>query len=266
MGIVQGRRDSVVSLPMPRNLGCAPSVPLNCQNCSIRKSTICQPLMSNQLEVVETYKSGDRILPAGSLLYREGEPCPELYNLLDGWVVLCRYPASGRRLILDFVLPGAFFGYQADLMAPMRHEAECLTDVAVCVFPRRPFPSFLERHPPLALSLARLQAGDELSAHNHLTNIGARPARARVAHLLLELYVRVHGRHPEPGGVVVDLPINQHHIADALGLTNVHVNKALRALREEGLLLFKSRQLEILDPIRLSVIAEFSPETVLNYH
>lgn len=250
---------------MPKNVGGVPSVPFNCQNCSIRKSTICQPLGSNQLEVVETYKSGDRILPAGSLLYREGDSCSELYNLLDGWVALCRYLTSGRRLILDFVLPGGFFGYQTDLMGPMRHEAKCLTDVAVCVFPRRPFPSLLERHPPLALSLIRLQAGDKLSSDNRLTNIGARRARARVAHLLLEFYVRVHRRHPKSGGVVVDLPINQQHIADALGLTNVHVNKALRVLREEGLVSFKSCQLEILDPMRLSEIAEFPPETVLSH-
>lgn len=247
---------------MPRRFKYPPAVPPDCQGCPIRKSTVCRAFKLEELNVVEDFKTGDRILPAGTTLYQEGEPITELYNLLDGVVVLNRILTSGRRQILEFVLPGAFLGYQPDLKGPMLHGAQCLTDVAVCVFPRHSFPSLMRRHPEVAAHLVSIKARDEARAHNHLTNIGTRASRARLAHLLLELHIRVRRWYPTADDGIVELPLTQDHIADALGLTSVHVNKMLRTLREDGLLRFKNGQLNILDAKRLAAIGELDPDTV----
>ena len=245
------------SIPaVPRQSKFPPVVPPDCQGCPIRKSTVCQAFKLDELNVLEDFKTGDRILPAGTTLYQEGEPISELYNLLDGWVVLHRILTSGRRQILEFVLPGAFLGYQPDLKGSMLHGAKCLTDVVVCVFPRHSFPSFIRRHPEVAAQLASIKARDEARAHDHLTNIGARPSRARLAHLLLGLHIRVRRWYPTTDDGTVELPLTQDNIADALGLTNVHVNKMLRTLREDGLLEFKNGKLNILDAKRLAAIGE----------
>lgn len=236
--------------------GYAPHVPAGCQECPIRPLTICQPLADSELGLVSTFKTGDVVLPAGSMLYRQGEPCSKLYNLLDGWVVVYRVLRSGRHQIVDFALPGRFLGCEPDLSAPMSYTAECLTDVAVCVFPRRPFPELVATNPGLAVRLAWLNLRDLMVARNNLTNVGARPADARIAHLLAGLCVRLRRRQLTPCSRDIEIPLTQNHIADALGLSNVYVSQTLKQLREQGVLDFKNRRLRILDLDGLVELAE----------
>ncbi len=224
-----------------------PAVPVGCQECHIRTKTICQPLEGDRLEIVERFKQGDCVLPAGSHLYRPGEICTELFNLLDGWVSLYRITESGRRQILDFCLPGSFLGYQAQLLAPMLHGAECVTDVAVCVFPRQQFSELVEKNPCLSARLVRMIAQDVAIARDHLTNVGSRTASGKICHLLLELSLRLRPPGPAVGDREVEIPLTQHHIAEALGLTSVYVSQTLKQLREQELLLFRRGRLRILD-------------------
>lgn len=245
---------------MDKQVSEPPTVPAGCRRCAVSHLTVCQPLKAERLEIVQNFKNGDRVLPAGSQLYRPGSPCPELYNLLDGWVSLYRVLESGRCQILGFALPGAFLGFQPDLHGPMLHGAECITDVAVCIFPRRPFPALIERQRGLAVRLARLQSQDAVLAHDNLTNLGSRQAHARVAHLLLGLYMRLNGGRLKTTNQEVEIPLTQTHLADALGLTSVYVNVTLRQLREEGLLSFKKRRLQILDPVGLAAVADYDDE------
>ena len=234
----------------------SPAVPTSCWQCPVKDLTLCQPLKEERLNIVQTFKRGDRILPAGSHLFRPGESCPELYNLLDGWVALYQVLESGGWQILGFALPGAFLGQQPHLDAPMLYGVECLTDVAVCVFPRREFPTLIKDHPDLAIRLAQLNIQATVLAYDHLTNIGSRSARARVAHLLLDLCFRLRGGQLSEDDNEIDIPLTQHHIADALGLTSVYVSQTLKQLREQNLLLFKNGRLQILDPDVLANIAE----------
>lgn len=238
----------------------APSIPVDCAHCPIREQTVCRPFRGPGLEVVQEFKLGDRFLPAGSDLFWPGQELSELYNLLDGWVVLYRILASGRRQIVDFALPGAFLGYQSQLDQPTQLGAECLTDVAVCTFPRKSFNDLALRHPALALQLARLNAQALSRAHGQLANIGSRPAVERTAHFLCEILLRLRRDETAPLRGAVDIPLTQTHIAEALGLSSVYVNKTLRELREEGVLVLKNGRLTVLDPVRLAELAEFETE------
>jgi CRP-like cAMP-binding protein len=235
----------------------SPLVPIGCRQCPIKELTVCRPLVGERISVVQRFKSGDRILPAGSDIFRFGEGCSELFNVLDGWVATYQVLASGRRQILDIALPGAFLGYQPDLHAPMSYGAECITDVAICVFPRHAFPDLAEMHPEIAMQLAWLNSRDYVRAQEHLTNVGSRGALSRVAHFLVELCRRVGGPDCFGARPTIELPLTQQHIADALGLTNVYVNRLLRQLREEEVLSFKDRTLHIFDPAKLLEIADY---------
>lgn len=233
-----------------------PSLPVNCQECPVRGLTLCQPLSGDALDIVQTFKWGDRVLPAGSQLFMPADTCSELFNLLDGWIALYRVLNGGQNQILDFALPGSFLGYQPDLQAPMLHGAECLTDVSVCVFPRRQFISLIQKHPSLAIRLADMNAHRAIIAHDHLTNVGLRTARTRIVHLLRELCSRMGHHQKISSGQTIEIPLSQRHIGDALGLTNVHVSQTLSGLREKGLLRFKKGRLEIFDPDRLFKAAD----------
>ncbi len=229
----------------------------------MRNDTLCAPLSDGEIAVVEHFKSGNRMLSAGVDLYSQGEVCSDLFTLLDGWVFLYQILADGRRQILDFALPGAFLGFQPDLDSPASHSAGCLTDVAVCVFPRENLFGLFRSHPELALRMAWITARDGALAREHLTNVGRRSARERVAHLLLELFHRVRRKAGDSTVNTIELPLTQEHIADALGLTTVHVNRTLRGLRQAKLLDISGRTLTVRDAALLAEIAVFDAEAVL---
>jgi CRP-like cAMP-binding protein len=90
----------------------------------------------------------------------------------------------------------------------------------------------------------------------HLVSIGRRSALVRIAHLLLELGLRLQvvGRGSESGYVC---PLNQYLLADALGLTAIHVNRVLRQLRERGLVTFRDGRVEFNDLEGLRELAEY---------
>ena len=226
----------------------------------MRNEALCAPLSDGEIAVVEHFKSGNRTVSAGADLYSQDENSTELYTLLDGWVCLYQILEDGRRQILDFALPGAFLGFQPDLNAPSSHSAYCLTDIAVCVFPRDNLFDLFRAHPELALRMAWITARDGALAREHLTNVGRRSARERVAHLLLELFYRVSRKSGMKNNSSIDLPLTQEHIADALGLTTVHVNRTLRGLRQAELLDIQGRTLTVRDPDMLAEIAGFDAE------
>lgn len=245
---------------IPRPLARSPAVPTECSRCAVKEKTVCRPFQGPALDVVQSFKLGDRILPAGANAYSPGQELTELYNLLDGWVAVYRILATGRRQIVDIALPGSFLGYQPELAEPMMHGAECLTDVALCVFPRRKFHDFALQQPDLSLQLAKLQARALIRTQDHLTNVGARSALERVAYLLCAILERLRPDHASQLTELIEIPLTQSQIGEALGLSSVYVNRTLRELREEGVVVLKSGQLRVLDYPRLAELADLEPE------
>ena len=148
----------------------------------------------------------------------------------------------------------------------MYHSAQCLSAVRVYVFPRRKLDAILEANPRLAFLLCRQFRADEARAHDHLINLGLRGARERIARLLLEVYVRLRRRLPSQPGEIVLLPLNQGHIGQTLGLTNVHVCRTLQILREQQIVRFACHKLAIIDPAALVSAAGIEIEVTDSRH
>lgn len=91
---------------------------------------------------------------------------------------------------------------------------------------------------------------------NNLINIATRPARGRLAYLLLEMHARVVRAYPQESGKDAYLPLTQQDIADTLGLSNVHVNRAIRSLRKEQIVSIGKNRLQIHDYEKLKRIAD----------
>lgn len=225
----------------------APRVPEDCHRCPVRTTALCGGLEAGQTARLERFKRGDWVLRAGGVLYHQGDRPADLFNLVDGWVVLEHLLADGRRQVLDFALPGAFLGDAPDGDGFMAHTAVCLTDVAVCLFPRAGIAAFMHGHPPLLARLAWLNGQTTMRMHQALTNVGCRPARARIVHLLVDLATRARRAGESRPDAGIDLPLTQSHIGDATGLTSVYVSQCLRDLRKQGVLAFGGGSLRILD-------------------
>lgn len=95
---------------------------------------------------------------------------------------------------------------------------------------------------------------------------GRKTAKESIAFIILELFYRVKHQFPsspDNSADSIDFPITQEDIGDAIGLTNVHVNRVIKELMSEGLIYCNKKHLKILDEEKLSEIAEFNPDMVI---
>jgi CRP/FNR family transcriptional regulator len=210
----------------------------------------------------ECYKWREEHFRAGQDLFRLGETCDVIYGLVEGWIFRYSLLADGRRQILDFVLPGAVLGLHPEAEAAMSYGARALTEAVVCAIPQQALRPVCGRHPEIGLQLALQISQEQTLSFTRLTSIGRRMARERVAHLMLELFVRARLRWPGHRLEEMRLPLTQEHIGDATGLSGVHVNRVLRDLRKDGIVKFSYRRLSILDPDRLVDVAGVDPEVM----
>ena len=238
---------------------------VDCRDCRARIDGLCTGASSELLQFISTYKSGDRRIRAGQDLFTLGEPCEDVYNLVDGWAFLYSTLDHGRRQILNFALPGAVMGFLPLGRGNATHGVQALTDVVVCVIPRNAFDRLLKDQANVGMRLAWLMSRDRSLSFDRLTSVGIHAARQRVAHLLLELFIRCRSQWPGRWPQEMLLPLTQEHIADATGLTFVHVNRVLRDLRRNGIAEFHYRRLRILDPDRLVEVAGVDPQLALSW-
>lgn len=242
-----------------------PRLDLQCAGCKARHLGLCQSCSEELPQAVASCKVGERRLHAGESIFDLGDPCREVYTIIDGWAFLFALRPDGGRQVLHYAMTGDFIGYHPGHDAMITYGAQVLTVATVCVMSRAALESISQKHPEVGLRLAWLMTRNLTLSYDHLTSIARQNARERIAHLLLQLYVRRRTRWPEMRGDLVELPLTQELIADTLGLTPVHVNRMLAALRKEGVLHFKLGRLRVLDPDKLVAIAGLDDDVVSNW-
>lgn len=208
-----------------------------CDECPLRRRRECfQPIRPEELELIADMKQSERCFEAGDVLIAENSDDAPLYTLLEGWAFRSKQLPDGRRQILDVLMPGAFIGLQQRITVRGGHAVQALTDVRVCEFKRGTLLRLHEQLPSLGMDLTWLAANGEGVVDAHLLSVGRRSAFERLAALLLMLWERAGHFWPPRDDGSLPLPLTQSHLADALGLSLVHVNRQFRRLVREGLL------------------------------
>jgi CRP-like cAMP-binding protein len=202
----------------------------------------------------------EKILKAatGEELASEGDRADRVRLFLSGWA--CRYKVleDGRRQIVNFILPGEACDPLGYLFSTMDHSIATLTPVVYCELERGAF----ERLMSTDISVAEAFYCETLAAvsiqREWAINLGRRDALERVAHIMCELFERL-----RVVGLVdrnsFAFPVTQTDMADASGLSTVHVNRTLQELRASGLITLKDRSLTIHDFQALRTTAMFNP-------
>lgn len=189
----------------------------------------------------------------------QGQADQSAYVLADGWACSYRLLPDGGRQIVDFQIPGDFLGFRSMLSRTAGQGVEPLTMVQATVINASDLMEAFVRNPQLATAMLWAASRDDAMVVEHLVGIGRRNAVERTAHLLLELGARLTlvGLGTKAG---FDCPLSQYLLADALGLSAVHVNRVLRSLREDGLLTFRKGRVEFNDFESLVSLAEFDQD------
>ena len=132
----------------------------------------------------------------------------------------------------------------------MDHSIATTVDARVCTIGRAEMDTLLDHHPKVARAMYIAQLTDEGTLRAWITSMGRRSSVERVAHLMCGLYLRARNI-----GLVTsrefDLPISQIILADALGMTPVHINRVLKELRLSGAMLLKRGSLTVHDPQKI---------------
>ncbi len=199
-----------------------------------------------------------RKLGAGATVAR-GSPTPRNCSfLLSGFAQGSKLLRDGGRQIVSIYVPGDFLGLGHLIGASSIGEARMMTPGSVATIAKPALDEVIAAHPALQTALWRQTAVEASIFSEWLAGLGRRDAQSRIAHLLCEFAVRLRAVGLAHGGKF-DLPMTQVQIADATGLTSVHVNRVLNGLRETGLVGTEKRSISIHDWRGLAAIADFDP-------
>jgi len=230
--------------------------PVDCHHCPLRRLPIFKPAAPGEIDFILERKRGQRIVAEGGTVIAEGEKADRIYTVLSGWAFRFKTLPDGRRQILNFLLPGDIVGIQAELPGPSSHGVDALTTLSLCAFARQTVWEVFQTFPTLALDLTWLAAHEERLVDDITLSVGRRTALERMAALLVRLYKRAASVGLETDKAIA-LPLTQAHIADALGLSIVHTNRTLQALRRRGLVRIENGRLSIGDLRALRAVGQY---------
>ena len=203
-------------------------------------------LSPDEVACLADLQSRRRTVAALTEIVYEGQTDHRAWILQEGWANCYKLVPDGGRQIIGFPLPGDFMGLRSVLLRTSDHSFASLTDAVVSEVPKQRLIDIFHELPRLAAAILWATSRDEAMVVEHLVNIGRRSAIERLAHLFLELGQRLEMIDlVSPTGFAC--PLNQYVLADALGLSAIHVNRVLRQLRERGLITVKAHQVIIHD-------------------
>ncbi|BDL41781.1 Crp/Fnr family transcriptional regulator [Methylorubrum sp. GM97] len=224
----------------------------------IRKLESIAALTDEQRHAIENLPVRTYNLAARQDIMRDGNKPSYCCLIFDGWV--CRYKllGDGRRQIFSFHVPGDIPDLQSLHIPTMDHGLATMTKASVAFIPHESLRDLTLRHPSIGALFWRDTLVDAGTFRAWMIGMGRRSSFEHMAHLFCELYLKLqavglaeHYRFP--------LPMTQIDLADALGLTCVHISRVLKEMRGRGLITLKDHTLIIEAWNELRGIAEFDP-------
>lgn len=199
-----------------------------------------------------------RTVPARSDIIREGDDPRAVNVILEGWAYRYRQLKDGRRQIVSILLPGDLCDPHIFLLDRMDHAIGTITPVMLTQIPGRTLQDLTARSAALDEALMREGLATAAVQREWTVSLGRRSGIERLAHLLCEVHARLEavGLADAAG---CPFPLTQADVADALGQSPVHVNRALQDLRSTGLISLNKRRLTVHDRAGFVEFAEFDP-------
>ena len=226
----------------------------------LRKLAALASLSESERSLVVGLAAHRQEFRAGSEIQGEGLRRTRPRLIVSGWACRSRNLSDGRRQILMFLLPGDGIGVCSE--ASPREQAGTTAITTVNTVDAQPVADAIahDECPGLKSAHAAVCALEEASLLNHIVRLGRQTAYERTAHLFLELHWRLRLSGLTDGDRFA-MPLTQEVLADALGLSVVHVNRTLQQLRRDQLLEIRSGYVELLRPDSLASVADFDPVT-----
>jgi CRP-like cAMP-binding protein len=199
-----------------------------------------------------------RRMEAQSYILREGDRPERCAVLIQGFSFRHKLTGDGSRQILSINIPGEALDFQNIFLEEADHNVQMLSRGLIADIPREEIERLILTNPEVGRAILITALVEASIFREWVVNIGQRDSRSRIAHLLCEFAYRMTSQGLAPHDVY-ELPITQEQLADATGLTAVHVNRVLQALQREGLLERDRRMIRFPSWERMQDVADFNP-------
>jgi CRP-like cAMP-binding protein len=200
----------------------------------------------DKLAIAQLHEAPMHKVKARNDIAREGQDPTVVRLMLSGWA--CRYKdlPDGRRQIVGLFIPGDFCDLNVYILQHLDHSIGAITPVTYLAIPPARLDELVNTHPRVGQALLWHELVSASIMREWLLNLGQRSAFERIAHLFIELFLRMRAiEHTE--GDSCPFPLTQSDLADATGLTPVHINRTLQEMRREGLIELSHKRLQILE-------------------
>lgn len=226
-------------------------------NSFIRRMAHHQKLVDDDFALLSTLCSRTRSYEAREDLVREGDDPSALNIFISGWA--CRYKMleDGRRQIVALILPGDLCDLHNVMLQEMDHSICALTRVTVAQPREAEVSAAMMRSTRVRDGLWWHSLTVAAAQREWTMSIGQRTALERIGSVLCEIHLRLR-TVGLTNGDSCEFPLTQNDLAEAMGLTAVHVNRTLQELRAADLIRLRNRMLVIPDFDRLAQAALFS--------
>jgi CRP-like cAMP-binding protein len=224
----------------------------------VRKLEVHYPLSADDRMAVLSLPHTLRRLEAQSYTMREGDRAERCAVLLSGYAFRHKLTGEGARQIMSIHIPGDALDFQNLFLGETDHNVQMLTRGQVAEIPSHALEELALTNRDVGRAILVSTLVEASIFREWVLNIGRRDARSRVAHLLCEFAYRLTAYGLMPSGTY-ELPMTQEQLADATGLTAVHVNRVLQALQREGLIDRDRRMVRFPSWERMRDVADFNP-------
>lgn len=215
-------------------------------------------LTSEERAALETLPMLTAQIDANQDIVREGDRPSRCFAVLSGIAGTYKSTRAGKRQVMSYHVPGDVPDFQSLHLGVLDITIATVSPCRVGFVQHDAVRALLRAQPRLVDVFWRATLIDAAIVREWMLNTGRREAYARMAHLFCELVTRLGAVGLAPN-LSCELPMTQPELADALGITPVHVNRTIRDLKTAGLISLRSRRLTVHDWNGLAAAAEFDP-------
>jgi CRP-like cAMP-binding protein len=216
----------------------------NCDSCP--SSTACPAYRVGIIESAEAAETRTTTHHASGEIIRQNNLAPKIMIVRDGWVAKYVLFPDGRRQIIDVLLPGDMATCEELVSPGTSSPMVALSEAELCLFDREAFLGVMSRRPTTMMALWRICANQVTRLRDLLATLGKQSAEARVAAFILSLYARL-ADLKRASDDEMPFHFRQKDLADVLGLTQVHISRMLKLLKEKNVIDFCGDRIKLLD-------------------
>lgn len=231
----------------------------DCERCPVRALVLYRFALDRDPKAIQHRRMRMRHIPARGTVLGRDEPTDEFCTLYSGWAVRYRVLADGSRQVLGVLLPGDPVCLPLLSRDRVPFTVEAVTAVQLCVFRREDLIECMREDPEHCLGIVDAFRRELLRADDAVIDMGRRSAAGRMARFVVDLYGRLAERGVIEGGRI-PFPLRQRHLADALGISTVHLHRTLNDFRTDGVLEIRRDVMIVRDLRALVRVAGYVPE------